>query len=758
MRAEMANRPQFPGWPAPQPGPGSVFGGPGVPFPQHPPRPSASGMLQFPPPGFVAAPGLPGHVAYRSVYPPSAARGPGFNNSVQAWSGYPWGPPVTLASPRATSPNIVHSQVQGFAPGLGYGAQGNNVSGGFTSQAQGQIGIHAQQALYVPGCDSRGGSVVLGQSLSAGVLRSNNLFPNSAVQPLFMDWVDEDSASAQLSGDSGHRGWSLEASSVPKSSDLYRLVDRVEDTIGKILYLTDLQTLASATELGVCPFNPHHVVPAEALFRHTLQCPSSLRGTVEASSLLEYLQYPHTVDLDPIKPFTHDERVANLHPGAESSSTNATLSFENTAMLNVNYTPSKRLDLVITKQESGYVDTENLSEIPRVKANVGTNNLIEKLECRTLTLHTARQQFDPRGSLFSYGEAPGVVMTSSAHYSSKSFDDLISSMPNFLRVELEKCPYVVPKIIGNLEAKARRIVLPSTTVENPGAENHITAEEEKEQESHGVVEGSMSAKRSGATDSEADGSLNRIQHIFELVETASVGILPSLHWNLVKELETWKNMPSRCSRTVLQAATCFGRVRKGLIVEWLLTHSPEYGVVLDMAMAAHVSCLVQLYLKALRTQSLLLFEHSFAKGLNKRDTPISIDNTVLECPVYAEASTWLASWLSHLYGPINSEAVVRDILKHCLNSCGRILSVFHIYLHSQQGGFKTRGKTADVKGASDEESNVFVEHNKMLSEGVDDILGVNQVGAAIDAVCERANFERYIKSWMSINNATKPQR
>lgn len=759
----MANRPQFPGWlpqqhPAPAQ-PAGVYGQefrPGMPFLQNSPR--GGNFHQFPPRGPGSAPpGPPGHVVYRNVYPPGGGS-PGFNNNFhQGWSGYPRG---YVASPRATSSNVMSSQLQSFVPGLGYGAQGNGAPVGLPNQAQGQQVVQAQQGLHVPTYDGRGGSVAAGMPLSSD-LRSN-----AAVKPLFLNWIDEsvkDSASLQVLGD---RGSSLKASSdnsaVVRSSDLYRLVDQVEDTIGKILALTDLESLTSGTEWSVCPFNPHHVVPGEAFFRHTLQCRSSLGGTVEASLFLNCLQYPHTVQLDSTEPFTHDERVIDRHPGSETSSNNATLSLENAALLTVNHIPIKRLDFETLKQEPGYVDTINSLEIPLLNAQVGTTDWGEKPECTTLTLSAARQHFDPKGSLFYYGEAPGVVVTSMAHDSSKGCGDAMSSMPHFLRIELEKCPSVTFESISNGETGNRRIVLPFRKIENIGGETRHTEVEERDQESHGVMEAPISVKRNDMTEREAEGSLTRIQHVGGREETACVGVLPSMLWSLRKELEKWKDMPSRCSRTVLQAATCLGRVRNASIVQWLLAHSPAYGVVLDVAMAAHISCLVQLYLKALRTQSLLLFDQSFASGSKTRDTSISVETMLLECPIYAEASTWLASWLSHLYGPINSKAVVLDILKHSLSFSGKFLSVVPLDFHSQLGGFIIGGKTEDVKGASGEETNVSTEHNKILSKPADnaleDILGIKEVGAAMDAVYERANFERYIKSLMTINNAQKPQR
>ncbi|KAG0585742.1 hypothetical protein KC19_2G034600 [Ceratodon purpureus] len=692
----MANRPHFGGWGGYQGGPGAgvygePFGGefrPGVAFP----GPSAPVFRQFPPP-----------VAYRGLYPGPGAGSPGFSGGFQGWSPYPGG---YVASPGAMSPGVMSLQSQG------YGAHGNSGAGGFVSQVQVQRVVELQPGVY-------GGAV----GDYGGVPRSSDSRPGSGGKPLFLSWIDEigkDSASLEISGESRSvLRDSDDKSGVVKSSELYRLVDRVEDAVAKILGVADMENLGSGTEWGVCPFNPRHVVPTEALLRHTLQCRSSSGSAVEASSLLEFLQYPHTVDLNGMEPSTHDERVTDRRLGAEYSSNNATLSFENAALLSVGRTSSKRLDLGFIKQESGCVESGDLSEKPRVKAKVKTNNMAEKLDCGTLTLHTTRQQFDPKGSLFFYGDAPGVVLTSLAHYSSKSYGDAMSSMPHFLRVELEKCPSVTLESVGNEEGKNGSIVLSYRATEDRGAENRYLEEDGK--------------------------------------EIACVGILPSMLWDLGEELKTWKDMPSQCSRTVLQAATCLGRVRKALIVEWLLAHSPAYGVVLDVAMAAHISCLVQLYVKALRTQSLLLFDQTFGRGLSKRDTSISVDST--ECPIYVEASTWLASWLSHLYGPIKSKLVVLDILKHCLNLCGRFLSVIPLDLNSQQGGCKNGGK---IKGATDDESNVFMEPSKMLpkrpAHASEDILGVEQVGAAIDAICERANFERYITSSMSVNNATNPQR
>jgi U11/U12 small nuclear ribonucleoprotein SNRNP48 len=107
--------------------------------------------------------------------------------------------------------------------------------------------------------------------------------------------------------------------------------------------------------------------------------------------------------------------------------------------------------------------------------------------------------------------------------------------------------------------------------------------------------------------------------------------------------------------------------------------------------------------------------------------------------MYTEASTWLASWLIHLYGPVNSKALVLGVLKHCLKACGRFLSDLP--------------KPEDLKVFHLVPDSACIDNSN-----VEEILEVKQAGSAMDALYERTNFERYMKSLLVDDNLTRFQR
>lgn len=691
----MANRPFCATWPPQQPHPpphhrpqgqnAAAEFHPGMPYPQHLTRPNTPSFYQYPPRGPGASPGLPGPPghgfgAYGNV-DPVVGRSPGFNNYFPGWSPYPRGYSGTVPSPRTTSPSTIHSQSQNLVPEPGYCGQGNIVPvvppSHDQEQGYGQQTGQVHEGFYAPRRDYRSPSIV-GHSGSAGMPWLNGVRPHSSVKPTFLDWIDEKVKEASSLKEPSHN------SVLPKSSDLHRLVEKVEDVISKILALNGIEDLTTETEWGVCPSDPHHVVPLGALHRHTLQCPSHLIGKPEASSLLDCLQYPRSLDLGSAEPLVHDEG-----------------------------------------------NTENLLKISPVNAKVRRSNQSEKSERGSLTLSTTKQEFDPKGSLFLYRDAPGVVLTSVAHHSSSGSYDVLSTMPYSLRKELEKCGYTTSKGMNNEETNLRSAGTSPKAIDNAGVDN-----------------------------CHADGESY----------LSCVKLLPSMLWKLEMELGLWTDMPSQCSRTVLSAAIGLEWVTKASIVEWLLLHSPGFGVVLDVPMAAHISCLVQIYLRALKTQSLSVFDETFVKCLRKGDAFTLSDTKVVDCAMFSEASTWLASWLSHLYGHTSSRAMVVAILKQCLKLSVRFLSIVPLDFHLQHNGFKSRRENVNAVARCDEESEAFTKCSKISLKrnenshvytsnlvAFEDKLDVKLVGAAMDAIYERANFDRYIKSWLSFNNVPKPQ-
>ncbi|XP_047325848.1 U11/U12 small nuclear ribonucleoprotein 48 kDa protein [Impatiens glandulifera] len=80
-------------------------------------------------------------------------------------------------------------------------------------------------------------------------------------------------------------------SSLASLKEVIRLAESTVDSISSFLGTANVAT--ADDNLSTCPFNPHHLVPPESLFRHSLQCPSS--SAVLDLELLGSFRYHETL-------------------------------------------------------------------------------------------------------------------------------------------------------------------------------------------------------------------------------------------------------------------------------------------------------------------------------------------------------------------------------------------------------------------------------------------------------------------------------
>lgn len=231
-------------------------------------------------------------------------------------------------------------------------------------------------------------------------------------------------------------------------------------------------------------------------------------------------------------------------------------------------------------------------------------------------------------------------------------------------------------------------------------------------------------------------------------EGLSCPLLSSRFWFLQREIETWKEFPTRCSTLVIQAATAVGRLRRNVVSEWVLSQGPAHGVVIDSPMASHIHSLARTCLRSMQREASDLIDHQrddlvkhkivsppvldedashgprsgrlVARGetddqkrsLSGNDTlglktvkeeeppapevvgggvGCSSKVSLLDCPHLFQSGHWLASQLSSLFGPLQSKVLVLKLLKHCLVLSGRILASSFLATFTKQQQQATEG-------------------------------------------------------------------
>ncbi|KAL2652873.1 hypothetical protein R1flu_021001 [Riccia fluitans] len=120
-----------------------------------------------------------------------------------------------------------------------------------------------------------------------------------------------------------------------------------------------------------------------------------------------------------------------------------------------------------------------------------------------------------------------------------------------------------------------------------------------------------------APDVKVTGRLSEELKTVDAVQRSSAGIcrntllmLPSRYFYLSKEIEGWKNLPSRTSSLVIEAAVGLGKVGKREVVDWIILNSPAHGVVLDPILGCHMYTLARACFRDVQNKALTLIDQA----------------------------------------------------------------------------------------------------------------------------------------------------
>ncbi|KAL6000655.1 hypothetical protein ACLOJK_024356 [Asimina triloba] len=197
-----------------------------------------------------------------------------------------------------------------------------------------------------------------------------------------------------------------------------------------------------------------------------------------------------------------------------------------------------------------------------------------------------------------------------------------------------------------------------------------------------------------------------------------VSLLPSDLWAVRTEVMAWSDYPASYSYSVLRAVCCLERMQESDILKWIIGNSPQYGIVIDVAMRDHLFVILKLCMAAILRESLKLLDSVM---IGESGSGEKLHSRMLECPHFAEVLMWLGSQLSILYGDINGKVFAIQIIFKCLLSAG---SCSMLHLLGEQG----------KQDVNDTETSWA--RNKIF---------VSQVAAAIAALHERSLLEETIK-------------
>lgn len=132
-------------------------------------------------------------------------------------------------------------------------------------------------------------------------------------------------------------------------------------------------------------------------------------------------------------------------------------------------------------------------------------------------------------------------------------------------------------------------------------------------------------------------------------------LLPSRFWLLRKEVSIWKDLPSKYTSSLLQAAAGLTMVKQADLKRWLFTHARSYGVAYSRSLVNHIVVLLVFCLRAVYREATALTESDKEAGL-------------IECRVLSESACWLSSQLSLLYDPVASKNLVLGLFKFALEA------------------------------------------------------------------------------------------
>ncbi|KAK9159688.1 hypothetical protein Syun_006029 [Stephania yunnanensis] len=228
--------------------------------------------------------------------------------------------------------------------------------------------------------------------------------------------------------------------------------------------------------------------------------------------------------------------------------------------------------------------------------------------------------------------------------------------------------------------------------------------------------------------------------------------------------------PREYSFSVLRVALCLPMIREYDSVEWMISNSPHFGVVIDVAMSEHVYLLLKLCLKAVSYEA-----RRSSKLYDGGVGDVKFGSIRFACPVLIDVMTWFATQLSVLYGEANAKLFSIEMLKHFMLNAASRLMMFpsdekeKLVSASTVGcGYlddSSNGTIGELVGAI-ESKNVKIEE-PTVGSGKENLLGienkrsdlvyVSQVAAAVAALHERSVLEEKIKGQRLAGSVPKTQ-
>ncbi|XP_008218377.1 PREDICTED: U11/U12 small nuclear ribonucleoprotein 48 kDa protein isoform X1 [Prunus mume] len=237
-------------------------------------------------------------------------------------------------------------------------------------------------------------------------------------------------------------------------------------------------------------------------------------------------------------------------------------------------------------------------------------------------------------------------------------------------------------------------------------------------------------------------------------EKAWCRILPSELWAIKTEVESWNEFPFTYSYRVLCAILGLGVVKEYDVGTWIIANSPQYGIVIDVAMRDHIFLLSRLCLKAILREAL---------SKVKEGDP---ESTHFECPTLVQALMWLASQLSILYGAQNGKLFVINVLKKCLLDAALGSLTFPLEQQvTEYPALEEGSLNLDANGSGVRDAEVMKPlstdggGNSMVKENIiSRVVFVSQVAAAVAALHERFLLEEKLKAQRVSQTFSRYQR
>lgn len=234
-----------------------------------------------------------------------------------------------------------------------------------------------------------------------------------------------------------------------------------------------------------------------------------------------------------------------------------------------------------------------------------------------------------------------------------------------------------------------------------------------------------------------------------------IKLLPSEIWAVREEMNSWGDYPGSYSCRVFRIILGLGTSSLSSLPKWILMNSPNYGVIIDLAMADHIVLLFKLCVKAIITEATGFASSFFTEEVVEEE--LCGDKRAFDCPILTSALRWLGFQLSVLYGESNGRFFTINILKQCVLDSAWNSSIFPVADEPMESPNLTEvGSKLEMPIGKAESGEQRMEEN---GKGIDNsTIPVSQVAAAVAALHERSWLERKIKALRDSQSLTAYQR